>query len=199
MEPAWEVALLFPPQGNWSAHEYLALADGSVRIVEFNRGYIEVHEMPTIAHQRILRFLMAVFSAFVSDRRLGEMFFAALPLRLNEEKFREPDLIFVGRSEPADATENYLSAASLVLEVVSSDLKSRQRDLVEKRREYAVAGITEYWIVDPQEKRITVLTLDGQAYAVHGEFAPGQQATSRLLAGLSIDVAATFQAAENPT
>jgi Uma2 family endonuclease len=60
--------------------------------------------------------------------------------------------------------------------------------LVEKRADYAKAQIPEYWIVDPELGKITVLVLDGSAYAVHGEFTRGQQATSMLLPGFSVDV-----------
>jgi hypothetical protein len=67
-------------------------------------------------------------------------------------------------------------------------------DLTEPAK--AVAGITEYWIVDPQEQRITVLTLDGQAYRLHGVFVPGERATSVLLPGLEVDVAAAFKAGQ---
>ena len=52
--------------------------------------------------------------------------------------------------------------ADLAIEVVSEGAEARERDLETKRAEYARAGISEYWIVDPQESRITVLTLDGQ-------------------------------------
>jgi Uma2 family endonuclease len=196
-EPAWGIATLFPPQGEWSAAEYLSLTAGSNRLVEFNRGRVEVHDMPTIAHQRILRYLLTVLSRFVSEGQLGEVLFAALPLRLGEHKFREPDLIFIGRESVAAGDVSYLDNADMVLEIVSSDANSRERDLVIKRDEYAAAGIPEYWIVDPLERRITVLTLAGESYAVHGEFTPGQQATSRLLEGFAVDVAATFQAAES--
>ena len=37
--------------------------------------------------------------------------------------------------------------------------------------------------------QITVLTLDGQTYVVHGEFKRGEQATSKLLPGFAVDVA----------
>ena len=79
------------------------------------------------------------------------------------------------------------------MEVVSDD--DRRRDLEIKRREYATAGISEYWIVDPKLRSITVLVLDGKQYVEHGVFALGERATSRLLSGFAADVTATFGAA----
>jgi hypothetical protein len=43
--------------------------------------------------------------------------------------------------------------------------------------------------------RIIVLRLEEAQYTVHGEFGPGQQATSALLQGFIVDVAAVFAAA----
>jgi Uma2 family endonuclease len=82
----------------------------------------------------------------------------------------------------------------LVIEVVSEDNESQKRDYQEKRADYAALGIPEYWIVDPQTERITVLTLQGKQYRLHGEFAPGEQATSVLLSGFSVDPSAVFEA-----
>jgi Uma2 family endonuclease len=80
-----------------------------------------------------------------------------------------------------------MEGAELAMEVVSDD--DRRRDLETKRFEYARAGISEYWIVDPLKEQITVLKLDGSAYVVHGEFKKGDRATSVLLPGFSVDVA----------
>lgn len=57
--------------------------------------------------------------------------------------------------------------------------------------------VAEYWIVDWQRQVVLVHRLEGHGYAVHGEFRPGQQATSNLLPGFAIDVSALFAAAEN--
>jgi hypothetical protein len=54
-EPVWEIARLFPVQGEWTAEEYLALDTN--HFVEFSDGYIEFLPMPTVAHQLILLFL----------------------------------------------------------------------------------------------------------------------------------------------
>lgn len=64
------------------------------------------------------------------------------------------------------------------------------------RIEYEQAGIPEYWIVDPQDELVTVLVLDGDAYRTHGEFRPGETATSALLKSFTINVKACFEAAE---
>ena len=82
-----------------------------------------------------------------------------------------------------------------MIEVVSPD--APQRDLVEKRADYAEAGIPEYWIVDPRDETITVLTLTGEAYAEHGVYARGDLAASVLLEGLTVDATAAFDAPES--
>jgi len=57
-EPAGEIALLFPYQGDWSIDDYLDLTEQSNQIIEYTAGRIEVLETPTIQHQRILIFLL---------------------------------------------------------------------------------------------------------------------------------------------
>lgn len=55
----------------------------------------------------------------------------------------------------------------LVVEVVSnsnSDKKSRDRDYVDKRSEYAARGIPEYWIIDPVKAVVLILCLEDDRY-----------------------------------
>ena len=191
-EPAWDVALLFPYQGGWDEEDYLALHTN--QLVEFTDGCVEVLPMPTTSHQFIVQFLHATLLAFVESRKLGKVIFAPLRIRLRAGLFREPDVIFIARERYSQIGEKYWRGADLVMEVVSEDAESHDRDYVKKRRDYAEAGIQEYWIVDPQVERITVLVLDGKQYRVHGEFAPKEQASSVLLSGLTVDVSATFAA-----
>jgi Uma2 family endonuclease len=185
-QPAWDVALLFPEQGAWSEEEYLDL--NSNRLVEFTDGAIEVLPMPTTSHQLILCYLFRLLEAFVSPRNLGTALLAALPVQLRPGKYREPDIVFMLAQHAARIGESFWEGADLVMEVVSRNMKDRHRDLVTKRREYARAGIAEYWIVDPRQERILVLRLAGTRYVVHGTFSKGSVATSPLLPGFSVDV-----------
>ena len=50
---------------------------------------------------------------------------------------------------------------------------------------------------DPRDATITVLALDGDSYVEHGAFARGGSATSPLLEGFTVDVAAVFDAPES--
>ena len=86
----------------------------------------------------------------------------------------------------------YWLGADLVVEIVSPD--KPERDLVEKRGDYAEAGIPEYWIVNPGTASITALRLEGDGYVEHGVFARGAQATSSLLEGFAVDVSAALDA-----
>ena len=189
-EPAWGIALLFPVQGQWSEAEYLALETN--HLVELCNGRLEFLPMPLPYHQFIVAFLYETLWAFVKPRGMGSVVFAPLPVRLGARHLREPDVVFLKTGRITDLHKPP-DGADLVMEVVSPGEENRKRDLEEKRHDYA-AGIAEYWIVDPQEKRITVLTLEGQTYREHGLFGPGAVATSVLLAGFSVAVDKVFAA-----
>ena len=184
--------MLFPAQGEWTETEYLAL-NGSNRMVELSNGCLEVLPMPNPLHQRIVNYLFSLLKAFVVARGLGEVFFAPLPVRLWEGKFREPDIMFFRPGRIVDPRRQP-DGVDLAMEVLSEGAENRERDLEIKRAEYAAARVPEYWIVDPELSQITVLSLDGASYRIHGVFGAGARATSVLLCGFEIDVTAVFSA-----
>ena len=190
-ELTWEIAHLFPAQGHWSEEEYLSLDTN--HLVEFSQGQLEFLPLPTFSHQRLVALLYRLLSGFVEKRGLGVVMFAPLRIRLGQVKFREPDLVFIAAEHADRLGEQFWQGADLVMEIVSPD--DPERDKVTKRREYAQAGIPEYWIVDPTEASINVLTLRGQEYALHGEFPAGKAASSVLLEGFKVDVGDVFSEA----
>jgi Uma2 family endonuclease len=131
--------------------------------------------------------------AFVTARSLGDVYFMGVRVRLHAGKYREPDVMFMSAEHADRIDDEYWEGADLVMEVVSSGNDGRRRDLKQKREEYAQAGIPEYWIVDPELGQITLLTLEDQIYVVHGEFKRGDQATSKLLPGFTVDVASALE------
>lgn len=194
-EPTWGVALMYPRQGDWTEEEYLSLALAQNWLVEYANGCLEVLPMPSVEHQLIVKFLLKSLEAFVEPRSLGVVLFAPLPVWTVSRNYREPDLVFKFEENHAKRTKKYYEGADLVMEVVSDDHRSHERDYMQKRLDYAAAAIPEYWIVDPQEQRITVLALYGEQYVEDGVYDLGAKAKSRLLKGYEADVDAVFAAA----
>ena len=151
-KPTWEIARLFPHQGDWTEAEYLELDTN--QLVEFTDGYLEFLPMPTQSHQFIVMYLYRQLWAFVTERKLGQVLAAPLRIYIRPRKYREPDLLFMATEHDARRGEQYWHGADLVMEVVSPD--DPDRDYVKKRKEYAQAGIAEYWIIDPSQQLITV-------------------------------------------
>jgi Uma2 family endonuclease len=191
-EPAWEIAMLFPNQGYWSEEEYLALDTN--HLVEYADGFIEVLPMPTQLHQLMVAFLYRQLLTFVEPRELGRVLFAPMRVRLRKGKYREPDVLFMLTKHAARMGNEYWEGADLVMEVISPGDENRERDLKEKRKEYARARIREYWIIDPAEERVLVLRLRKGKYVVHGTFGRGETAASALLDGFAVDVNALLDA-----
>lgn len=189
-EPVWEIATLFPPQNHWSLDDYLELDARTNQLIEFSNGSIEILPMPSLRHQRITRVLFHLLYMFVTQHQLGEVFFSPTKVKLWDGKVREPDVLFVSNNHIKQSTQQWFEKVDLVVEVVSPDDPGRDTD--KKRREYALAGIPEYWIVDPRTQEIMVLTLGEKWYTVHGVFGSGEIATSRLLDQFSVAVDDVF-------
>jgi Uma2 family endonuclease len=180
----------FPDQGLWTEDDYLALDTN--HFVELVEGYLEVLPMPTTSHQQVVANLIQVIAPFVNGRNVGTALFGPLPVRLRPGTFREPDIVLMLAENADRIGEDYWDGADLVMEVVSDDRESHDRDLVKKRMDYAAAGIPEYWVIDPQAKRITVLSLEGQQYDVHAECESHGRGTSALLTGFNVAASEVF-------
>jgi Uma2 family endonuclease len=187
------LADILPFQGEWSEEEYLVLIDHRNRLVEFTDGFLEVLPMPTAKHQRLLKFLFLTFSHFF-DTRNGIVLFAPLRLRIRPGKFREPDLLLLLSATDSRNQDRFWLGADLALEVVSEE--KAERDLVDKRIDYAEAHVPEYWIVNPQTETITVLRLRDAAYEEVGIYRRGERAPSVLRPEFSVAVAEVFDSAQ---
>lgn len=186
---ARRLGAMVPAQGAWSAEDYLWLMGHARHRIELADGWIEELPVPSERHQRLVAYLYRLLHAWL-DPRGGIVLFSALPMRIAERGFREPDLLALRDRRDPRRGEAYWSGADLVVEVVSPG--NAPHDLVTKRAEYAAAGIGEYWIVDPERERLIVLALAGTSYDEHGAFERGERAASRLLDGLVVDVEAMF-------
>ncbi len=178
--------------GRWTDEAYLTMTDCENWLLELTDGVIEMLPMPTWRHQKIVEYLFDALRACLRPVG-GAVIFAPFRVRIRSGKYREPDLVVLCDSADPRGENRLWHGADLVAEVVSPG--SARRDLLEKRLDYAEAGIPEYWIVDPRAERIIVLVLADGRYAEAGICPRGTTATSRLLPGLEVPADALFDVA----
>lgn len=184
--------LVFRTEG-FTEEDYMTL-DGNY-FVEYIDGCLQILPMPDAIHQILTTILFNMFSAWRSAHDPdGRVLLAPFKIKLRDGQYREPDVCYMRGENAARRTRKFWTRADLVVEVLSDS--NRDHDLVTKRREYALNQIPEYWIVDSDQRLITVLSLQGSAYRVHGEYREGQSAESALLTGFSVDVRRLFDDAE---
>ncbi len=190
--PTWDMALLYPDQGTWTEEEYLDLPGGM--LVEFTNGHVEVLPMPSEYHQDIVGNIFVALRQFVRTQNLGKVLAAPMPVKVNQRKYREPDVIFKRKQKlsPNPKETKFWEGADLAVEVVSEGAENRRRDMVVKRAAYAAAKISEYWIVDLEKTEVTVLKLRSGKYTVHGVFRGKDDVQSVLFPELSLPVRDIF-------
>ncbi len=146
-----------------TAEEYLTYDDGTDTRYELVNG--KLVEMPPESNlnARIAAFLFVQFLKLVPFTRLCHKD-AEIEVASVRASFRIPDLMVLSETgeaalvnRPRNTIALEMPPPLLVVEVVSTN--DPARDYRHKRSEYAVRGIPEYWIVDPAQKKVTILTL----------------------------------------
>ena len=165
--------------------------DPAHHLFELARGVVIVTDVPGIKHGMIVWRTTQIFVAYhlthpgrityqaagsdarirlrgmVSDRHSDQAIYLTPPPRIKGKRIWE-------RWIPA-----------IVVEVVSP--RGEDRDYVEKREEYLRAGVLEYWIFDPQRRKLVVLQRAGDVWEEH-ELSETADYRTELLPGLVVSV-----------
>lgn len=171
---------------NVTFEEFLAQCDEDTW-AEWVNGEIIMMTPASNRHQNLSDFLLVLMRSFVERHHLGIVRSAPFLMRLSEDTAREPDILFVANEHLDRLKETYLDGpADLVVEIVSPE--SRLRDRGEKFAEYEMAGIPEYWLIDPDLKRADFYVLgEDERYERLAADAKGVY-RSRVLRGFWLNV-----------
>ena len=181
-----------------SFEEYLTYDDGTDKLYElFNGVLIEVPpesgDNVEIATSLLIELASIVGRAQVRGH--------GLELEVTgEPKNRYPDFTVI-RAEHVSLLKQRntirltMPPPLLVVEIVSPGNRQRERDYVAKRRQYEDIGVGEYWIVDPNSEKVTVLAMQEQgAYQEVGVFQNQQMVKSPTFPELSLTADAILTA-----
>ena len=144
-------------------------------------------ESPTEPHQRASMMLGTWMNAFSYERDLGLVLSAPFDVLLSDTDVVQPDLLFVSKEREEILTSaNAQGAPDLVVEIMLPS--SARRDWRDKRELYAKRGVKEYWIVDPMNRVIWLMTLKNGVLQIAGTYGIGDTVSSSALAGFSVKV-----------
>jgi Uma2 family endonuclease len=142
-----------------SFEDYLAYDDGTDNYYELVAGKLQLMNSPTVLHLLISKFLEQVFEDYFNEHDLPFIFLQGIGIRTGWKTSRIPDLLILEKSllTPFVNQSAVLTVPpTLVVEIVSPE--SIKRDYRYQRSEYAALGIPEYWIIDPIQQQVTVLS-----------------------------------------
>lgn len=147
-----------PAMQKLSYEEFLIAYDG-VR-AEWVDGEVIMSPPASYAHQELVSFLSSVLRVYVETQALGWIVTAPFQMRLTQiSRGREPDILFVRTDHRHLIQPTYLDGpADLAIEIISPE--SLLRDRGEKFAEYELAGVQEYWLLDPERKRADFYQLE---------------------------------------
>ena len=136
----------------YTAEEIRHFPDDRLRY-EVIRGELLVTPAPGTPHQRAVVELLRLLQNYVERHGLGEALVAPFEVEFAVDTAVQPDLIVVLTERARHLTvERLIGPPSLAIEVVS--YASKRTDRLQKRELYVAGGVDEYWIVDPELRRI---------------------------------------------
>jgi Uma2 family endonuclease len=148
--------------------DYLAYDDGTDTRYELVDGELVAMPPESPGNLAIARFLLVALMQYVPLALIA--YGTEIEVSGKRARCRIPDLLVHSEESLAalaGATRATLTRdmppPALVVEVVSPGESNHSRDYRHKHTEYAARGIAEYWIIDPEERQVTVCQwIDGR-------------------------------------
>lgn len=172
--------------------DFLTLPDDGCRY-EVLTGTVVKEPPPSTPHQAVVRQLFFALGEQLDAAGRRGLFVAPIGVVLAEDTVVQPDVLYVRperlRIVHPDAIHG---TPDLVAEVASPS--TRRRDLGIKRDLYARHGVPEYWVVDPDGRRVYAfgVPLEGR-YESMVVLHPGGELVSRAV-GVALPVRVLFDA-----
>lgn len=151
-------------QGEYTLEDYYKIPDE--RRVELIDGVIYDMSSPTSAHQLIAGLIYSKMISHVLDKK-GKCLPMISPIDVqldcDNKTMVQPDVVIVCDRDKIINRCIY-GAPDFIIEVISRS--STKRDSVIKLNKYLNAGVREYWMIDPNRKKIIVYNFETENYPV---------------------------------
>lgn len=175
--------------------EFLVLQQESDERYEYIDGEIYLLASPRTAHQIAITELFGIFYNFFQGTNCTPMVAPYdIELRRTPENINivQPDIMIIcDLEEKLNEDDYYKGVPSLVVEVLSKSTK--RKDLIKKLDLYMSCGVNEYWIVNPDNKEVTVYLFEDNNISNNTTYKNNEAAQSFIFNGLSAEISRIFR------
>ncbi len=180
-----------PPQGHWTYDAYAGLPEDGNRY-EIISGVLYSMPGPNFRHQDAAGAIYYHLRAYLNKKNLGKVIFAPFDVELAPGEVVQPDVMVILKANLARITESrFIGGPDIVIEVASPSTSGYDRR--EKQEAYARARVSEYWVADPANQTIEVLSLEKNGYRSLGVYRGKAKLPSLVLPELPIQVEKFFE------
>ena len=173
----------------YTVQDYERLEEGAP--YQLIGGELVMTPSPTPFHQSISLNLSTVLAPFVKSAGFGKLFAAPLDVYLSDEDVYQPDLIFIRAERMREVRKDKLRIVpDLVVEVLSPS--TAYYDLTRKKEIYCACGVTEYWVIDPEQETIEIMIKRGDIYQTEKFLRKPASLESAMFPGFSMKLEDVF-------
>jgi Uma2 family endonuclease len=148
--------------GHYTFDDFLFLGNENEK-ADLLDGVIYVASPESTDDNQLRGWLYSAMSEFAEETDQGECYYSRVAFRITDKRGPEPDVAFVSKQRLHIVEKGFVDGApDIAVEIVSPDSVERDYDL--KRSIYEAAGVQEYWIIDPDERRATFLRRQGERF-----------------------------------
>ncbi len=162
-------------------------------LIEIIQGELFMAPSPSLTHQRISLNIATILKAFIDENELGVIYTAPVDVILSDDNVVIPDILFVSsKREGVLSPQNVRGVPDLIVEILS---QNKSRDLVQKMALYEKFKLNEYWIVDPDDRHVSVyhLNKDGEKFSACKDFKGEMMLLSRTIKNFKVPVSEFFK------
>jgi len=178
-----------------SYEEFMEIYENTSTRMEFINGEIFIMGSPSFSHQSILGDLHVTFKEYFRGKRCKPII-APFDVHFKKQDIKDPDVMQPDLVVLCDLENNinekgrYMGTPTLTLEILSPS--TRSIDMLYKLNTFMTSGVSEYWLVDPDNQMITVYTFTDYQIDKMKVYKKEETAKSEIFEGLSVDVKLLF-------
>ena len=189
-----EEAAEYVVPGRYSYEEYLEIAgeEETEKKYELIDGQIYLMNSPFFKHQLAVNEIFGQFYNYFKGKPCIPLT-APFDVKLHDEDktFKEdpnvvqPDILVICDREMINEKGSYDGKPTLVVEVLSESTKSK--DMMLKSNLYMRSGVLEYWIVDTDNRQVTVYSFEKNKLKSNKTFSKEEPVESFAFEGLAVE------------